>query len=187
MRNVLVTILGRDRPGIIHQVSRVLADFKLNVIEVSQTTLLGEFAGLFSCTLSSEINLIDLTQLLDQKLESSGLTQLVREVGAVPEDQVEVTTESYVVTVRGQGRPELIPEISGVLSSFEVNIDTLRAISLPTAPYHPGQRIVMFFELSVPRETNQAALREALKLAAKGLGMEMSLQHRNIFEAIHRL
>ncbi|MDR2945360.1 MAG: hypothetical protein LBV79_01240, partial [Candidatus Adiutrix sp.] len=50
-----------------------------------------------------------------------------------------------------------------------------------------SRRVVMFFEISVPREVNQRAFRQALNMVAEGLGLEMSLQHRDIFEAIHRL
>ena len=188
MQNVLVTILGRDRPGIIYRVSRVLADFKLNIIEASQTTLLGEFAGLFSCALPLDISLAELDQALNRELEGSGLAHVVREIQASEEPPVSLAAqEPYVVTVRGQDRRGLIPEFAGVLSGFDINIDALRAVSLPSSPDQMKKIVVMFFELSVPKSVNQSALRQALGLAADSLDMEMSLQHRDIFEAIHRL
>ena len=186
MRNVLVTILGRDRPGIIYQASRVLAEFKLNIVEASQTTLLGEFAGLFSCALPENFELADLDQALERELADSGLAHVLREVkaGEAP-FSAQGHHEPYVVTIRGLDRLGLIPEFAGVLSGFDINIDTLRAVSLPHD--QAGPKVVMFFELSVPKEVNQSALRQALGLAADSLEMEMSLQHRDIFEAIHRL
>jgi glycine cleavage system transcriptional repressor len=188
MRNVLVTILGRDRPGIIYKVSRVLADFKLNIIEASQTTLLGEFAGLFSCALPKGINLAELDQALTRELDDSGLAHVVREIAPNETPPLSlITHEPYVVTVRGLDRRGLIPEFAGVLSGFDINIDALRAVSLPQSLEQSEKKVVMFFELSVPKDVNQSALRQALGLAADELDMEMSLQHRDIFEAIHRL
>jgi glycine cleavage system transcriptional repressor len=188
MSIVLVTILGRDRPGIIYQVSRVLADLRLNIVEASQTTLLGEFAGLFSCAIPENIRVQDVNQALELELAGSGLVHVVREItGDEPLPTSPATHEPYVVTVRGRDRCGLIPEFAGVLSGFDINVDTLRAVSLTVSQERDGKKVVMFFELSVPKPVNQSALRQALGLAADSLGMEMSLQHRDIFEAIHRL
>ena len=188
MQNVLVTILCRDRPGIIYQASRILADCRLSIIEVSQTTLLGEFAGLFSCALPEGVELCDVNQDLERKLAESGLIHVIREItpGALPPVSP-ASHEPYVVTVRGRDRHGLIPEFAGTMSGFDINIDTLRAVSLPSLETQTEKKVVMFFELSVPKSVNQSALRQALDLTADSLGMEMSLQHRDIFEAIHRL
>ena len=186
MRNVLVTILCRDHPGIIYKVSRILADCRLNIIEVSQTTLLGEFAGLFSCALPEGAEFKDVHEALERELAESGLAHVIREITAAePAIISPATHEPYVVTVRGRDRHGLIPEFAGVMSGFDINIDTLRAVSLPSP--EDQKKVVMFFELSVPKSVNQSALRQALDLAADSLDMEMSLQHRDIFEAIHRL
>ena len=188
MRNVLVTILGRDRPGIIYRASRVLADFKLNIIDASQTTLLGEFAGLFSCTLPDNFRLADLDKALEGELAEFGLAHILRELTAGEPRFISPDSHApYVVTVRGRDRLGLIPEFAGVLSGFDINIDALRAVSLPPAQDESEKKVVMFFELSVPKEVNQSALRQTLGLVADSLGLEMSLQHRDIFEAIHRL
>ena len=188
MRNVLVTILSRDHPGIIYQVSRILSDCRLNIIEVSQTTLLGEFAGLFSCALPEGAELDDVNLALERELAGSGLVHVIREITTGEPPLVSPAThEPYVVTVRGRERHGLIPEFAGVMSGFDINIDTLRAVSLPSVEDQAEKKMVMFFELSVPKPVNRSALRQALELAADSLDMEVSLQHRDIFEAIHRL
>ena len=188
MRNVLVTILGRDRPGIIYRASRVLAEFNLNIVEASQTTLLGEFAGLFSCSLPENFSLSELDQAMEREMADSDMTHLLREIKTDEAPFISPDThEPYVVTVRGQDRRGIIPEFSGVMSGFDINIDSLRAVSLSGPPDQAEKKVVMFFELSVPKGVNQSALRQALGLAADSLNMEMSLQHRDIFEAIHRL
>ncbi len=198
MRNILVTIVGRDRPGIIHQVSKVLAEYRCHVVEVSQTTLLGEFAGLFSGRLAAQDDLDEFSAALAKALEGSGLAHWVTRGEGDPAPAA-LDREPYVVTVRGPDRLGVIPEVSGVIYGFDANIDTLRSVGLSGEPEAGDQtrpeageaeenrRVVMFFEISVPREVNQRAFRQALNLAAESLGLEMSLQHRDIFEAIHRL
>ncbi len=186
MRQIMVTIVGRDRPGIIYMVSRALADYGVNVIEVSQTTLLGEFAGLFSCGLPVEADPERLTDILGGVLTGSGLAHWITDVAPAPAAGPAVELEPYVVTVRGRDRLGIIPEFSGCLAGFDVNIENLRAVALDGAETGDHQ-VVLFFELSVPRAVNQAAFRQALGLIAEELNLEFSLQHRDIFEAIHRL
>ncbi|UQZ88541.1 hypothetical protein C4J81_04695 [Deltaproteobacteria bacterium Smac51] len=188
MQNLLVTIVGRDRPGIIYQVSRILADRHCNVIEVSQTTLMDEFAGLFSCAMPRGTDPDELDRVLGEALAGSGLGHWVKagtidNAPAMLRDRL----EPYVVTLRGPDRLGIIPEFSGIMAGFEVNINNLRAVSMTGGQDGNSPQVVLFFELSVPREVKQGAFRQALNMAAEEMGMEMSLQHRDIFEAIHRL
>ncbi|MDR0882428.1 MAG: hypothetical protein LBP55_07785 [Candidatus Adiutrix sp.] len=187
MRRILVTIVSHDRPGIIHQVSRALADLGCAVFEVSQTTLMGEFAGLFSGGLPAEKNLAGFGDDLGRALAGSGLAHWVAEAQTGPGAPPPGEAEPYVLTLRGLDQGGIIPEFSGSLAGFEVNIDNLRTVALGSDGAGGGHQVLMFFELSVPRSVNQRGFRQALSLMAEELGLEMSLQHRNIFEAIHRL
>ena len=193
MRKILVTIVGRDCPGIIYQVSKALADHRCNVIEVTQTTLLGQFAGIFSCTMPKETDLSKLNGLLSQVLTDSELAHWITEVSTTTKVTPQVERENYVVTVRGPDQPGIIPEFTGCMSGFDINVENLRVValgesadSIPSAT-DTGHQVVMFFELTIPTSVNQGAFRQALSLISESRGLEMSLQHRNIFEAIHRL
>ena len=44
---------------------------------------------------------------------------------------------------------------------------------------------MMIYEVDIPAETDQQAFREALYHRAGELGLDISLQHRDIFEMIH--
>lgn len=191
MRNILVTIVGHDRPGIIHQVSKALADLKCTVVEVTQTTLMGEFAGHFSCRLPLDIKLEKFCEDFDQALSGSGLARWITEAGRnAPAVRPEPECEPYVVTVRGKDRAGIIPEFSGAMAGFEINIDNLRSVAFADdggPPKNGDREVVLFFELSVPRAVNQRGFRQALTLIAEELKLDMSLQHRDIFEAMHRL
>lgn len=192
MRRIMVTIVGHDRPGIIHQVSRALADYGCNVLEVSQTRLMGKFAGLFSCGLPIKVDLAEFNNALGQTLAGSGLAHWVAEANNGPSEPQPVDNEPYVVTLRGPDKLGIIPEFSGAMAGFDINIENLRAVALRDSHDETGNlegehQVMMFFELSVPKAVNQRAFRQALDIISEELGLEMSLQHRDIFEAIHRL
>lgn len=190
VRKILVTIVGHDRPGIIHQVSKALADLNCDLLEVSQTTLLGEFAGHFSGRLPADIDVFEFSGLLGQSLQGSDLAHWVTEAELSPVGAMSAAEhEPYVVTVRGQDQSGIIPQFSGAMAGFDVNIDNLRSAAVPgDSGFQAGpQKVVLFFELSVPKAVNQRGFRQALNLIAEELGLEMSLQHRDVFEAMHRL
>lgn len=190
VRKILVTIVGHDRPGIIHQVSQTLADLDCTLFEVSQTTLMGEFAGHFSGRLPLAVDVFEFSRLLGQALTGSDLAHWVTEADlSPPETQDGGECEPYVVTIRGRDQVGIIPKFSGAMAGFDVNIDNLRSASVPGENDFKdgGQQVVLFFELSVPKAVNQRGFRQALNLIAEELEVEMSLQHRDVFEAMHRL
>ena len=47
MKKYIITILGRDQPGIIAAVSQVLFEQDFNIEDVRQTILQSEFSGIF--------------------------------------------------------------------------------------------------------------------------------------------
>ena len=49
------------------------------------------------------------------------------------------------------------------------------------------KRALLVFEISLPMEIDRNALRRTLKDKARTLGLQLSMQHRDIFEALHRV
>lgn len=67
--HAIVTVVGRDRVGIIAGVAGILADANVNILDISQTVLQGFFAMIMILDLSRSQD--DFTELR-QKLEEAG-------------------------------------------------------------------------------------------------------------------
>ena len=52
---VIVTVIGKDKPGIIAKVSGVLAENKVNIEDISQTILQGNFTMLMLCEVDEKV------------------------------------------------------------------------------------------------------------------------------------
>ncbi len=50
---VIVTVIGKDKPGIISKVSTALADRKVNIEDISQTIVQGNFTMIMLCSLEN--------------------------------------------------------------------------------------------------------------------------------------
>ncbi len=75
---VVITVLGKDRVGIIARISTVLADSNVNILDISQTILQDYFT------------MIMLAELLDDGLDARTLGERLDAVGAELGVQVRV-------------------------------------------------------------------------------------------------
>ena len=64
----VVTVVGKDRVGIIAQVCTQLAEFNVNVLDISQTVMQGYFTMMMVVDVSaSSLPLAELAQQMDEK------------------------------------------------------------------------------------------------------------------------
>ncbi len=183
MKKAIVSVIGHDRPGIIAAVADVLFVSGCNIEDVSQTILQTEFAGVFIASIPDSLETGELVRRLGEKLEPMGLAALVREmdpagIWGAP------ASEPFVITTLGPDRLGLVAGITELLASFGVNIASLKAVF--RGGVNPRSNI-MIYEVDIPSALDQNLFREALYERGRELGLEISLQHRDIFEAIHRI
>jgi glycine cleavage system transcriptional repressor len=92
-------------------------------------------------------------------------------------------TDPFVLTTTGPDQVGLVAGITSVLAKFGVNINGLRA----NVQSEDASQWVMIYEVDVPAGVDRKRFREALYAGADALGQQLSLQHRDIFEAVHRV
>jgi len=184
MNKAILSILGRDRPGIVAAVSRALTDRNCNIENVSQTMLQKEFAGIFIVSMPPAMSVEDLHGEM-----TSSLSPLELHVYTKPceggEDACEAeNVEPFVITTKGPDRKGLVAGIAEVIARHGVNITNLQAVF--KGGNDPGDNI-MIYEVDLPSTFDRSDLAKDLRAEAEALDLEISIQHRNIFEAIHRI
>jgi glycine cleavage system transcriptional repressor len=178
MKKIVLFVFGPDRPGIIAAVSKTLFNQGCNLEDVSQTILRTEFMGMFLAAVDNTKDETAVLSALKQQIEPLGLL-----VHLKPMQDSEISQEylgSFVITTIGPDKPGLIAGITEVLANFGVNITNLKAVS-------KGENYITIYEVDIPEKTNYNALRESLSKRAQALGLDLNLQHREIFEQIHRV
>ena len=71
----VVTVTGKDNKGIIAKVSNTLAENNVNIEDISQTIMQGNFTMLMLCDLSnSSLSVKDLSNVLNQVGEQAGVS-----------------------------------------------------------------------------------------------------------------
>lgn len=71
----IVTVIGKDKPGIIAKVSTALAENSVNIEDISQTIMQGSFTMLMLCDISgSALKIKELGCLLNELGEQIGVS-----------------------------------------------------------------------------------------------------------------
>ena len=182
---IAVTVIGRDRPGIVANVSRVLYGNRCNVEELSQTVLRGQFAmiligsvGEGGSTGRLKSDLAELGGELDLDIN---LRQLKAE-DRVPFESGE--TEPFIIIVQGEDRPGVLYGITEILAERGINITNLAA---RVAPVSEKRGYMQVFEVDIPKKLDYGIIQEKLRQRGQEMGVSVDLQHRDIFRAINQI
>ena len=71
----IVTVIGKDKPGIIAKVSTTLAEKKVNIEDISQTIVQDNFTMIMLCDLEkASVQLKDLAEILKKEGEEIGVS-----------------------------------------------------------------------------------------------------------------
>ena len=72
--NAIITVVGSDQVGIIAKVSNYLAEHKVNIADITQTVLSGNFVMMMMVSLDeSNITIDELRADLTEKMQSIGI------------------------------------------------------------------------------------------------------------------
>jgi len=184
MKKVIISVIGRDRPGIIAAVSAALLDQDCNIENVNQTILQSEFSGIFIVTGPKRLSADELQRLLREKLDPMGLHIHTKDM---TDDEPEFSigeSEPFIIVTRGPDRKGLVAAFTRIIADYGANVTNLQAVF--KGGDDPGNNS-MIYEVDVPAAADQQALDRDLRKKAVELGLDISIQHRRIFKALNRI
>ncbi len=182
---VAITVIGRDRPGIVANVSGVLYRHRSSIEELSQTVIRGQFAMILIATLGEGASAQALKSELRDLSRDLGLDIDLRWLK--PEDLIPYEaggTEPFIITARGKDRPGLVYGITELLAERGINITNLGA---QVARLGQEPEYIQVFEVDIPKGLDYRLLQEKLRQRAEEMGVSVDLQHKDIFRAINQI
>lgn len=121
LTNLVMTIIGADRPGLVQLVASRLADHGGNWLESRMDHLGGQFAGIVRAEVASE-RVEELVNAL-HALEVDGLRVIVHTEEGDSVDQPQGTEATLAIV--GQDQPGILRAVTAVLTSHAVNVEEL--------------------------------------------------------------
>ena len=160
-----ITVLGHDRPGIIAETTRVLADLGLNLEDSTMTLLRGHFAMTLIC--AGVPAAAEVEAALAALTSGGSLSVSVREVPEEPEHAA--VGSSYVLTVHGGDRPGIVSAVVAEVARVGGNITDLTTRLA-------GELYLLVAEVDLPVGVRARALRGSLDGVAAALGVGVTLR-----------
>jgi glycine cleavage system transcriptional repressor len=183
MIKAVISVLGKDGPGIIATVTDVLYKLDCNIENVSQTILQSEFSGIFIIGRGEALGVEVLEGHLRHAFADRDMMVHVKDLP--PAQSAECPTcEPFVITTRGPDQKGLVARITKVIAEFGVNVTNLQAV------FKGGddpEANIMIYEVDIPVTVDTKTLRQALQSKATELELSISIQHLRVFEAINRV
>jgi len=177
----VISIMARDRVGIIADVTGTIRNLRGNLADLSQTVLGGYFTMILIASFPDEVTPATLRETL-VALDR----QAPFEVGIKLRDphlpgETEVTPENrYVLTAVGPDKIGLVAALSGFLREKGINIEDLATLV-------EGEKYWMILQVSLPPQMDVAKLKRSLQLHLEKVGVHADLMHQGIFRATNEV
>ena len=164
MKQLIVTIIGKDKPGLVEQLSDTVYFNHANWLSSSLSQLGGQFAGIIQ---------IDVATEHFQSLRKA-LTDIEALHIHIVEDHTQTVT-AYVtqqLTVTGNDRRGIVKEVTRHLAQLGVNIAKLKT-NTQSAPNWGYPIFVAEFQLHTPLEISAAMIQQQLEQLADDLTVDI--------------
>lgn len=168
-RALVMTVIGRDRPGLVGALAALVAAQGGNWLESRMSRLGGQFAGILRVQVAADKEAA-LTGSL-KELEREGLTVVVHSDRAEREASA---TSLALLEVVGQDRPGIVHQISHALASHAVNVEELDS-GCSSAAMSGESLFRARARLRIPETCNLARLRQELEKIAGDLIVDLTL------------
>lgn len=186
MEKVIISVVGHDRPGIVAALSNALLTLDCNIESISQTILQSVFGAILIVAAPEGLDRMRIKTDLDAAVSHLFLDVTVRPfpTDQAPKDPAPDDGAPFVITTMGPDKKGLVAAATRIMADHGVNITNLKAV------FKGGENPLdnlMIYEVTIPGQVVLSDLYRELEAAAEGLGLQINIQHRHIFESMNRI
>ena len=168
--HLVLTVIGRDRPGLVSAVSETIAAGGGNWLDTRMASLSGQFAGMLLVAIAPEK--ADALAASLRKLEAQGLRFIIEK----SDEPAPVVGRTLRLELVGLDRPGIIRDIAHVLAAQNVSIAELES-ELVSGSFSGEAMFKAKARLMLPDGLHVEDLRESLEALADELMVDLSLEH----------
>ncbi len=174
MGHFTVGVVGKDRPGIVAEVSRILFELGCNIEDSTCTILSGQFAMILVIGHPKLKGVPEIDPAFDDVRASMGLMVTVHALkeGEVVREKA-FSGHPHIISVYGADRPGIVYTVTRELAMRKVNITDLNTQVVGSAdrPVY-----VMVLEADIPEAVDLKELEKVFDRIKKDLGVSISLR-----------
>jgi len=179
----VISIMSRDRIGIVYEVSRAISELNGNIADIRQSVLCGYFTMILLAAFPAGISQRDIERKLaevDARSETA-IDAAVKQVERVRSDAPAYRPENaYVLTATGADQVGFVATLTSFCVAHNINIlDLSTTIS--------GSDYVMILLVDLQCCQSIADVRRDLHEFAQANNLHIVLQHYDIFRAVNEI
>jgi len=169
----IMTAFGKDRPGIVADVTQLLYESNCNLEDTTMSMLSDEFTInlLFSSNDSNIVQtLVEKCRDLEQQKNISAFIRPLKESRTASQESFSICT----LHVEGMDQAGIVYKISQFLSANALNIVDLKS-TMKATPESGATLYLMDIHIQVPDSSSTEAFEEALSVVAEELNVEITV------------
>lgn len=171
--NFAVSVVGKDRPGIVAAITEGLFRLGCNIADSSCTMLGGEFAMILIVSLKSPFSKTRLIDELKPVCDRMGMSLGVRRLNPDEVARQDNKDEICMISVYGADQPGIVYRVTRELAARNVNITDLNTKLIGTAeePVY-----VLMLEVALPEGQTAEGVEQTLAALKKELNVEIGVR-----------
>jgi glycine cleavage system transcriptional repressor len=168
-----VSVVGKDRPGIVAAITEGLFNLGCNIADSSCTMLAGEFAMLLIISLKKPSTKARLIDELKPVCDRIGMTLGVRTLHADEIIRTEPQGEICMISVYGADQPGIVYRVTRELAGRAINITDLntKLIGTDEEPVY-----VLMLEIALPDGETPESVEQTLAVLKQELNVEIGVR-----------
>ncbi len=172
MQHFALTIIGRDHPGIVSQVTEILFQGGFNIADSSCSILGGQFSMILIIS-NPEISTKEEFSDTFSPLEEQNLSVYIRTLKPGGEIRSELEGELCMISVYGADKPGIVYQVAKELGDRKINITDLntKLIGDKDKPVY-----VMMLEAVLPEETEIEVVESWMEDLKQKLQVDISIR-----------
>lgn len=174
MGHFSVSVMGKDRPGIVAEVSRVLFELGCNIEDSTCTILSGQFAMILVVFHPA----FQTKEKIDAAFEEvRSRMKLMVTVHTLADDEIvrekAFSGRPHIISVYGADRPGIVYSVARELAARRINITDLntQVVGAKDRPVY-----VMVLEVDVPEEVDMKGLEQEFDRIRKELSISITIR-----------
>ena len=176
-RRWILTVLGKDRPGIVAGVTKVLYQLGCNLEDSTMTRLEGEFASMLIFSGGAKATGASIQKAFEPLCRRMKLVVHLKALSKQETTPPKQPGKRHLISVYGADRSGIVFRVSETLANLGINIvDVQTHRTAPAGRRGTSSLYMMLLEVEVPPRVALSTLEQKLQQRGKALGVEVSVR-----------
>ena len=169
-QHAVLTALGKDRVGIVDDITNAILEARCNLEESRMAVLGGEFAAIL--LVSGEADTIE--ELLADVNDLGSRLDLLIERKSTEPPNMDSSARPYLIESVSLDTPGIAHSVTSLLRKYQINIETLET-DTTAAPWTGAPMFIMKTRVSIPQSVSLTRLKDEIEELASEQDLDIRL------------